>query len=341
MKAMWATMIVAGALQDLLSSLFTTGDDGQNDYDKLPLWQKEQNFILPNPLGGFLMIPLPPLLRGIVNMGRATMAIGRGQNMSENLWSGTTSLANDLNPIGEFNNFLNFVAPSVLDPFVDLSTNKDWLGNAIHPEAAPGATGKVASQSYWSNTNPAYVSIADWLSKVTGRQGDYIGGAAEIYPDTIDYAVNFTTGGVGTTVAKTYNLFQKMATGHAEELELSDIPFVRRYATQAGEREQEGHYYDKRDQVLRVRTALKAAMQEGDTETANAIRARYSDEIRIMTRINAIENARRKWSTQIRKIRDNDRISDDQKDKLVKGLKDRQKKIVQQGSQIMQDAGIQ
>jgi Large polyvalent protein associated domain 38 len=296
-----------------------------------------------DPLGmserGYIKIPMPYLMNGIFNWGRAASRAARGKyTMGELMKTGGMTMVDSLNPLGGSNSWLNWVAPSVLDPVVDLYMNEDFTGKPIAPPVSPyDNVGENRSQQYWNNTHPLYVSIADYMSVLTGRQGDFIPGAMEASPNQVEYAVDWVTGGTGTFLARAGRLIYGGATGTLPEMEIesTDIPFLRKAYGSITKRNDLQDYIEGRDQVLRIRKALQDARKEGDNEGYMNIKRMYPKEASIAGRINAIENARRKKSTQIKKIRDNTRISDAEKERRIKLLKERQDVLVGQGNEML------
>ena len=348
-RAVWGSILVAGAVQDMLMSMLSEeDDDGEKKYDKIKPHILEHNMVFMDPFGiserGYFQIPMPYLMNGIYNFGRMVSKTARGEaDMGELMSSGGMTLLNSLNPYGEANNLVNFFAPSVLDPVVDHYMNENFAGNPIVPPENPfSEVNEVASQRYWANTNPAYITISDWMSKLTGRKGDYIPGVVEVSPNKVEYAVEWATGGVGPFLARAAWLAAGgVGLAPLEEMTPADIPFVRKFYGSVTERNDLQTFIEGRDQVLRIRAAIRDANKEGDKQLAKRIRESYPVEAGIHGRINAIENARKKKSTQIKKIRENPRLSDERKEQIIKSLKERQNKIVGDGNKVLTEAGIQ
>ena len=341
-RKMWAGIIVAGAVQDMLMSMLSPeDDDGEKTYDKIPEHVLEHNWILMDPFGlterGYFQFPMPYLMNGLYNFGRASSRAARGKyTAGELLSTGGMTLIDSLNPLGAANNFLNTVMPSVLDPVVDLTLNEDFTGKPIAPPLSPyDAVHENRSQQYWSNTNPLYITVADLMSQLTGRQGDFIPGTMEASPNQIEYVVNWVTGGTGTFLARASWLAGGVATGDFGEMEVSDIPFVRKGYGSITERNDLQDYIEGRDQVLRIRKALQDARKDGDNEGYMEIMRKYPNEYKIAARVNAIENARKKLGSRIKKIRDSKNLTDEEKEIRVKELKARQDLMVGRGNEAM------
>jgi hypothetical protein len=79
---------------------------------------------------------------------------------------------------------------------------------------------------------------------------------------------------------------------------------------------------------LRIRAELKSAKDDGDGERYRYIIEKYPFEYRVANAINKIENARKKLSKQIKKIRETEKLTDAQKSALVDKIKKKQDELV-------------
>lgn len=344
MKYVWASVLAAGAVQDMLMSMLSPeDDDGEKTYDKIPPHVLEHNMVFMDPFGiserGYFKIPMPYLMNGIYNWGRASSRAARGKyTMGELMSTGGMTMIDSLNPMGGSNSWLNWVAPSIIDPVVDLSMNEDFTGKPIAPPVSPyDNVGENRSQQYWNNTNPVYIKIADWMSQLTGRQGDYIPGKMEYSPNQVEYAVDWITGGTGTFLARAGRLMYGGATGELPEMEIeaTDIPFLRKAYGTITKRNDLQDYIEGRDQVLRVRKAMLDARKDGDNEMYLSIIQKYPKEYKIAARINAFENARKKIGTKIKKIKESKNLTEERKEEIVKSLKERQDTLVGRANEVM------
>jgi hypothetical protein len=344
MKYVWASVLAAGAVQDMLmSALSPEDDDGEKTYDKIPPHVLEHNMVFMDPFGiserGYFKIPMPYLMNGIYNWGRASSRAARGKyTMGELMSTGGMTMIDSLNPMGGSNSFLNWVVPSIIDPVVDLYMNEDFTGKPIAPPVSPyDNVGENRSQQYWNNTHPLFVSIADWMSQLTGRQGDYIPGKMEYSPNQVEYAVDWITGGTGTFLARAGRLMYGGATGELPEMEIeaTDIPFLRKAYGTITTRNDLQDYIEGRDQVLRVHKAMKDARRDNDDAMYLSIIQKYPKEYKIAARINAFENARKKISTKIKKIRESKKGTEESREARIKMLKDRQDNLVGRANEVM------
>jgi hypothetical protein len=348
-RQFWLAAIGAGALQDIImSTLSAVGEDGEKEYDKIPEQVLQTNMILFNPLSerGYIKIPMPYLFNSAWNAGRAFMRTARGgYTIGEGMNSLAGTIAESLNPWGGGGSYLNFVAPTVADPLVELVTNTNFMDAPIAPPENPFGVGDVPAQKYWNNTSPAYVTVAWMLDRATGGDGVFPG-AASFSPNQYEYAFEWLLGGAWSTVLRGFDFAvpeglggggrgAKLLTGG--EVSANDIPFFRRFVGNITTREDLSGYIEKKDKVLTVRNALKAAIKDGDSDEYQRIIQSYPEEYRIAARINAVEAKRRKIGAQIKRINGTKRLSEQEKKKLVDPLKKQQEALVNQANAFMSD----
>jgi hypothetical protein len=251
--------------------------------------------------------------------------------------SGGMTMVDSLNPWGGSNSWLNWVAPTIIDPIVDLTLNEDFTGKPVAPPLSPyDNVTENRSQQFWNNTNPIFVTVADMMSQLTGSEGDYIPGYAEFSPNQIEYVWDWLTGGTGTFVARAGREAFNVATGNQpDEFDFNDIPVARKFLGSITTKNDLQDFIEGRDKVLRIRKALQDARKDGDKEAAMSIMRQYPKEYKAAARVNAIENARKKLSHRIKMIRDNPKIPQERKDELVKKAKEKQNMLVGKGNQFM------
>lgn len=341
-RKLWGAVLLAGLTQDLLMSMISPeDDDGEKVYDKIPDYILESNLVFMDVFGlterGYFKVPMPYLMNGIYNAGRAlSRGMRGGYTPGEAFNSVTGTLVESLNPFGSGGNaFLNFVAPTVMDPFVDLYTNKKFSGAPISPPENPFGVSEKDSQRYWNNTNPLYVTVADWLSTLSGSDGDYLGGKLEFSPNTLEYWVDFAVGGAGPFAVRAISSPWQATTGSLEEI--NDVPFLRRVYGNITAKNDLQQFIASRDKVMAVRAELKEAQKNGDAEHYTRIISQYPEEYRLASRISKIENARKKISGQIKKVRENKGLSEERKQEIIRLLKERQDELVGMGNSLMKE----
>jgi hypothetical protein len=220
--------------------------------------------------------------------------------------------------------------------------NTDFTGKPIAPPKDPYSPKDIPSQRFWNNTAPAYVNIADWMDTISGGD-DVFKGDLSFSPNQYEYMFNFLGGGVMPTIMRSWNMVAPEGMGSngnlyklpGGEVQVNDIPFFRRFAGNLTSREDLQSYIEKRDNVLSVRQAMRDAAKSGDSKLYQQIMQDYPSEYKQAARINAIEEQRRKLSGTIKKVNHNSQLSDDQKQKIVDPLKQRQKDLVNEANRFM------
>lgn len=347
-RRIWLSAIAAGALQDIImSSLSGEADDGQLEYDKIPEQVLETNMVFMNPFSdrGYVKIPMPYLFNAAWNSGRALMRGMRGgYSMGETINSVMGTAVESLNPWGGGGSWLNYVAPTVLDPAIELVANQNFMGAPIQPPESPYGTGDIPSQRYWNNTSPAYITVADMLDAASGGDGVFPG-VVSFSPNQYEYAFEFLGGGALSTIVRAWDFLAPEAIGGAgrgvalasgdKDISVNDVPFFRRLLGNITTREDLSGYLDKKERVLTVRQALRDAMKDGEPERYQRIMQEYPEEYKLAARINSVEATRKKIGAQIKKIREAKTLTDDQKKKLVEPLKKQQEALVDQANALM------
>ena len=340
-RKIWGGLIAYGLMQDFINSLISEeDDDGVLVYDKIRQDILEHNLVLATgglTDRGYIAIPMPYGLNSAVNAGRALGRTLRGEySASEGATSAIMTLVDSLNPLGGTENILNFGAPTALDPFVEILRNKNFAGIPIYKEQYPGGQ-SPDSQRYFNSVSPSSKWIAENLNSLTGGT-DQMSGFIDWNPEIMDYWFDYLTGGIGRFVQRAavdvpisaYN------DGLTEDL-VSEIPFIRKIIGSVSEREDIGIFVEKRDRVLRVGQEIKKAQDTGDRDRFMRAREKYSDEIALLPRVKAINNAIRKVSKQQNAVRDNVNIPDSQRKLILERLDEQKQMLYARGNMMMKD----
>jgi pyridoxal biosynthesis lyase PdxS len=343
-RRMMQGIVAAGVMQDIMMSLLSEEDeDGTLVYDKIPSWQLEHNLVFIDPLGlsdrGYFLIPLPYGFNAFFNAGRATARMARGgAGIGDTVQSVAMATVDAFNPIGGAGNYLNLVAPTVMDPFIDMARNRDFAERPIVPEQNPFGPQKPASQLYWNNTSPLYTEPAKWLSYLSGGLGD-IPGNVEVSPEHLQFWTEYMLGGVGSFVRQSFGVglagVEGAVTGSWPQVDSSDIPIARRLYGNVSSRNDLERYIENRDRVLSVSSTIKNAIETGDRYTAMTAIKNYQQEYRLSPIVKSLESQRSKISGQIRDIENNPNIPWATKQKIIDQLKERQDQIVGNANKIM------
>jgi hypothetical protein len=340
-QRIWAGVIAAGLLQDQLNALLSDEDeDGMKQYDKIPDYILHHNLILPDPFGftdrSYIAIPMPYGLNMAHNIGRATSRALRGEyDAGEATSSIVGTIVDTINPLGGTENFANFVAPTVADPFIDVMQNEDFAGKPIFKEAFPGDR-SPESQRYWSTTNPSAIWVAQNINSLTGGTSA-IPGFIDLSPDVLNFWLEFATGGVGRFVQRTAELPVRVFDEGLDEEIYREVPFVRKIIGSVSTREDYGRYIEKRNEILLAGAEIKEAIDNRDRERALAARERFAEELRYLPRVRAIDNAIRQVNQQMNRVRDNRTMSDEQKRAIMDRLDERKQMLISRGNEILSE----
>jgi hypothetical protein len=203
-------------------------DDGTNDYDAIPEHVKSKNIVIMTGKGSKpLLIPMPYGFNVLFSAGRLGSSVSSGASSPAQAGSTMASTAwNAFNPIGD-ESLVGMLTPTLLDPFVQDTTNKDFAGKPIRPEPFPGQPPKPDSQTFFRNVNPLAKDLAFALNRATG--GDKVTpGYVDVSPETVMHYWNFATGGLGRFIGNTAAVAESLAKGEAPELR--NTPVARRFA---------------------------------------------------------------------------------------------------------------
>ena len=349
-----AGMVLMGFALDMLNALISgdDDDDGVKDWDNISDYTRSNNIIFPdiNGDGTYVKIPMAYGLNVFFNAGRLLSNLTRnayGQAGTMTAGEAASSLVGTavgaLNPFGG-DNFATFLAPTQLDLPVELLLNKDFRGNDIYKEQSPYERTQSRSDLYWSTTSPSAIKATKFVNDVIGGGTDVIpgtilGNRIDFQPDILEHVLGFLTGGAGQFVVNMTDFATSTAPdalmGKWESDMVNKTPFLSKFATTVTEKDRSSDYYDKRDDVLLVRSEFMDAMKSGDRERAMAVRQNYPEEVRVMEVINKIDLELSRLRKMRRDINANPRLSDDAKAARVSNIEKRMEQLISQGNVIM------
>ena len=352
-RAMWAGIIAYGLMQDQLASLFGEEDeDGNLIYDKIPDYTLEHNLIIPDLVGitdrSFITIPFPYGFNMAFNIGRSLSRWSRGAytaGEAANSMEGT--LYEIINPLGGTESFLNFVAPTVADPFISVAQNFDYAGRPIYKEPSQFGIGKPDSQLYWNSTTNTAKFIAEKANELSGGTKG-VSGVIDVNPALIDFWFEYTIGGLGRFVNNVGDLAVGAVTGDPKGLLIDGfteenvrrLPIGRKFVYSVSEREDVGEFVKKRDRVLTALQELKRVAKQGDSQGYKQTQERFKDELKIAGLINGYNNARNRLMRQRNQIQQSERIPESQKEKLIERYNERIQLIVAKSNMAMRDIEV-
>ncbi len=290
------------------------------DDDDPPEFVKARNLIIPTGGGTYVMIPMPLGYNIIPTTGRllTEMVLSGGKNVSTKLFDWMGALADSFNPIG--GSGLQLIAPTVLDPFVALKTNKDAFGRPIYREdrttaPTPGYTRSRESASTFSKY------LSEFLNYVSSGGMKYTKGAISPTADEIDYLAGQVTGGVGREIMKAGQTIGNLFTG--EETAPYKRPIISKLV---GDTEAPSNISNKFYQNIIDMANHEAEIKGRIKNRENAEEYRQDNpEARLWQRANNVENQINKLNKEKRDLAKKD------------GQEDRIKRIDEKKTKLMQD----
>ena len=201
------------------SALF--GGDDDDIYKNIPDYTYDNNIPVLLPGGAYLTIPNRGVQAAVTRIGASLANLVAGDETPAGFLADASMALNptfleNANPAGSSGSFLQTVAPTVVDPFVQLAENKTWTGAPVHAMDY-GNTATPKWQDGFEKTSLFSKWLAKLLSDATGGD-DVQGGKWDVYPEQIELVKNFIVGSIGTD----FSGLSDMAQGN-----FSNMPVVR------------------------------------------------------------------------------------------------------------------
>jgi hypothetical protein len=218
--------VAAGFVIDQANRALSDDSDGDgiNDYDAIPDHVKERNFVVMAPDGKAVMVPMPWGYNFLYALGRhASAFVSKREKMPAAVWNTIQTGLGAFNPLGT-GPIEQVVSPTALDPFVQISTNKQFTGAPIYPENLPFGAKKPPSELHFSSVSKASRDIARAMNALTGGD-EFTPGFLSVSPEVIDHMASFLGGGAGRTLGQLMDLPGKLASGKVSSRK---VPFLRR-----------------------------------------------------------------------------------------------------------------
>ena len=347
-RKVWGGLIVFGVLSDYFAEAMSgdEDEDGVKDYDELPRYILEHNLIFPTfglSEDKFIKIPLPYGLNIATNFGRSLARASRGEyTVGQASRSIFGTAFESLSPFGGFDNFYNFASPTFADPFVSVAINEDYKGDPIFKET-PQFSSRPTPESYlhWSSTSTVAKTIAESVNDLTGGD-NFKSGLLDFSPDVLEFWFDYITGGAGRFVQRSleapFDIVDVMNEDFRGDI-TQKLPFIRRVLQSPSEREDTATYLENRKEVFTLFARLDLARRSGDSEAINELLRNNREQIAIIPRLKAVDNARNRLQRQIREIERNPRLNEELKKRLIKLRRDRINDLMRRGLILMRSVG--
>jgi hypothetical protein len=261
-------LVAAGIVIDIINRMVAgEDDDDENRYDKIRSYEKERNIIvmLPKeqrftlPSGDeidHLKIPMPYGYNFLYYTGTKiggvldyhTIGNKRRFEPAEDAAQVVASFLGAFNPIGGFANPLESI--TAVEQYIQLKEERAWDGRPLMPPQPQYDIPVPDSQRFWRSTGKGAREVTAWLNEHTGGT-DVTPGKIDISPATVDYWIDFALGGSGRFISNTINATHDIALDR-KDLDLGEVPFVRRVLGQTGERDRQERFYTRMNEVQYV-----------------------------------------------------------------------------------------
>jgi hypothetical protein len=287
---------------ELLNAMLSGEDeDGESYYDKISDFDKSRNLILmlPGEGGSHIKIPLPYGYNAFFALGRTAAEIMRrgGDRAMESASNLATTIVDAFNPVGGTASLLNFLSPTIADPIVDLERNRDYRDRPIIPEQSPYEPEVPDAQRYYSSVGTHWRTITDFLTMATGGD-DVVAGAIDVSPETLEHLAGVVMGAAGSFFNRNVGLVAKTFDSE-EEVEASDLPFVRKIFGQKPSWYDKSTFYDRVDLIEKAVSDAKDYAEREDWDKFD----RYVDNKAKLFELEDAMKAAKKEMRAIRKAR--------------------------------------
>jgi hypothetical protein len=285
--------LILGAVQAL--ALAMAGFDEEDP----PEFMRDRNLIIPTGGKTYISIPMPLGYHVIPSMARqmTEFALSGFEKPAERVVSMFALFADAFNPIGNAGMSMQTIAPTVLDPLVALTENKDWSGRPIARTSMNPAT--PGPSLYKDTASTVGKLISEGINTITGGN-EYVAGALSPTPDQIDYLIGQIFGGVGREASKIEQTV--LSTVRGEELPTYKIPLFGRFVGNAEGQASEGSaFYENSRKLNELETELKGLRADGRGAEALELQ-RSRPEARFIPLANATERQVQKLRREKRKL---------------------------------------
>ena len=304
------SIVIAGAVVEMMNAMISgDDDDGESYWDKVSSFDKSRNIVLmmPGGEGKFIKIPMPYGYNAFFNLGRGSAEIARrgGEGWKGSVGDILTGFIDAFNPIGGTESLLNLIAPTLIDPLVDLQRNRDFADRPIMPEQSQYGPQEPDAQRYFGSVAPHWKAVTDFLTDMTG--GDKIvPGAIDVSPETLEYLQGVGLGAAGQFFDRLLGLGGKLIGADPEaEISANDFPFYRKVIGDTPRSHDKSAFYDR---INEVETALDRAKGYAEREDEDGMTAYVLDNEKLFEMEAATKQAR-KDMREIRKAKGKNQLA--------------------------------
>lgn len=332
-------LAVAGFLLDIFNRM-AVGDDDEtkrNRYDLIPEFDKARNWIFMNPMrpGEFIKVPLPLGPHVFHNAGRLLADSIHRKNPRDAVeygWALGGTLIDAFSPLGPAASFGQLLAPSLLDPVVQLAENKSFTGGPVFKSADRfGAKDPAPAYTRFFETTPEFWRAASKsLNDITG--GDKVkAGFINVEPDIFRHVFQSVTGGPGRALDQAIDSAQAGARG--QDLSVNRIPLVNRFVGEIDDKSRDRAFFSEKKRVADAKTQFDYFIKHGRTELAREVAKELGNGDESKGRVKMLEFSRadksvRKINAQIQRELAREEDDPQVKAEQLRGLRQRRSQVI-------------
>jgi hypothetical protein len=314
-RILLATVVMGFLLQLMNKDWSDKDDDGESFYDKIPEFEKQRNLIVMLDGGSYVKIPMPWGYNVFPNFGRMLARMWQGERPMTAMGDWGVGVLDAFNPIGGASSILDVLSPTITDPIVDLSQNRDYAGRPIMPDEKDFGPQPPDSQRYW-NSVPAFDRIiTDFLNQASG--GDNVRpGSIDVSPETLDFLQQTIMGSAGNFVRNLGALGAKaLSDDPSQQFDKNDIPFARRVVGSKPAWYDKAAFYARLGEVEQQVDYGKKYIKAGDREGLQQLFGEEGDVLRLEKAAKAARKemrGERKVERQLKEAQARGDVSDEQ-----------------------------
>jgi len=237
-----AQVIVTGIALSAIGMDFHNRSVNADAYELIPDYIKDTNFILMNEDGTYETMQLPYGYNMFKAVGDIAAKAYHKEIELKDIPTRLLSMSvNAFSPIGvDADSAVHTVLPTLIKPFYEVETNKNFFGGNIAPEDNPFSPETPDSQKYFKSVSPVAKTVAQKLNEYTG--GNMVkSGGIDVSPETIEHLVGFATGGVGRFIMNAETTGEQYLSN--EKVDKNKIPFARKFYHVPREKEETNLVY--------------------------------------------------------------------------------------------------
>lgn len=322
-KAVMVTALT-GFIFDQLGAAWSDDDEdtGKSEWDLIPEWERTRSVIFPIGDGQYKMplaygfnIPfvfgqeMSRMLRGVTNPLDAGISVSK-------------TFLETMSPVGGAPTMLQFVSPTILEPAVQISENKNWIGNPLRPERFGPMDSRPDSQLAFDSVGSIPKFIAETLNQVTGGS-KYEAGGIDVSPESIELFGEFLTGGIGRLVNRSLKTGESLYYGTS--LEPNDIPFVRTFYRGESDFVKRNMFYDARGEVQEAHNAVRNMSKDNRSPSEiREFKSRHRAELKAYNDFKRANKELRKLRAERRQVEQSKTLSVRDKEAKVERIRKRE-----------------